>query len=174
MGSAWHESDRPYAIGHRLDRRPYSKSVPTDLGCAPGPRAQAVARHTSKEHARTALEKVIDVHVEIGEAACVRDGRTRGDAEFAVPSFATHSHSHCGLAHRVTGSSRPGRPHIAMIGETPSLTPCSRTRGRGCADETRDSLNESRREVHAVAQPSTAQVNVKPHKKALLWRRRPL
>jgi hypothetical protein len=89
MGSAWHESDRPYAIGHRLDRRPYSKSVPTDLGCAPGPRAQAVARHTSKEHARTALEKVIDVHVEIGEAACVRDGRTRGDAEFAVPSFAT-------------------------------------------------------------------------------------
>ena len=89
MGSAWHESDRPYAIGHRLDRRLYSKSVPTDLGCAPGPRAQAVARHTSKEHARTGLEKVIDVHVEIGEAACVRDGRTRGDAEFAVPSFAT-------------------------------------------------------------------------------------
>jgi hypothetical protein len=144
MGSAWHESDRPYAIGHRLDRRLYSKSVPTDLGCAPGPRAQAVARHTSKEHARTALEKVIDLHVEIGEAACVRDGRTRGDAEFAVPSFATLTRTVlCGLAHRVTGSSRPGRPHIAMIGETPSLTPCSRTRGRGCADETRDSLNET-------------------------------
>ena len=57
------------------------------------------APHKAKEHAVSG--KVIGVHGEIGAAACVRDGRTRG--EIAVPSFCILS-THDGSAHHSGGS----------------------------------------------------------------------
>ena len=56
------------------------------------------APHKAKEHAVSG--KVIGVHGEIGAAACVRDGRTRG--EIAVPSFCILA-----TARHITPAARP-------------------------------------------------------------------
>ena len=101
------------------------------------------SRATHRKNTREPFsKKVIDVHVEIGEAACVRDGRTRGDAEIAVPSFATvtsGSARRCWYTGRVTGS--PGRAashsnerRDALVN---ALFPNERPR---MWDETRDAL----------------------------------
>ena len=56
------------------------------------------APHKAKEHAVSG--KVSGVHGEIGAAACVRDGRTRG--EIAVPSFCILA-----TARHITPAARP-------------------------------------------------------------------
>ena len=96
------------------------------------------SRATHRKNTREPVsKKVIDVHVEIGEAACVRDGRTRGDAEIAVPSFATVTSAVLLLAHagRVTGS--PGRAASHSNERRDALFPDERPR---MWDETRVAL----------------------------------